>query len=476
MDEMRGQWLTAVSAASIQPYMFSSNKLKENAGASEIVDQSLRYWNSHWAEHGARRVYVGGGNALLIFRSEEAAIKAIRVWSEIWLRKAPGLRLVAANEEIAASFEEAHDAVFRRLAANSNRPRFGSEPGALAVVRACASTGLAASRQDEDKEWISVEAFAKREFDNLARERFRDDLRSLLSDEYSIPVDFENIGRNLTHIAVVHADGDGIGDWFRRAATEPDPLRSLESLSDEVDQVAHQAFGQTLADLIRRLTSQKTPGVEIEHGFLPVRPLVHGGDDLTFVCHGKLGLWLGVKYLRHFREMSGGKFTASAGVAIVPLKFPFARAYELASALTSNAKSKRRKASAPNRQWGWIDFQLVMEGVPGNLVAMRSRQYTNVDGDLLLNRPYCLREGDDPGLWDRFERLWADFGVWPRSRAKQLLDALMRGGKTTTETEIAFNAAGIKLPDGVSPRECWDPLELLDFHVKTEEQHAATKS
>lgn len=346
MDSLKGRCLTGLSAAGIQPYMFASNKLKENAGASEIVHQALSYWETNSKRHGAQRVYVGGGNAVLVFQSREKAVEAVGIWSEFWLRKTPGLGLVAAHEIVEGTFEEAYRLVIRGIAAESDRPRFGSEPGAQAVVRACGSTGLAACEEDHGDR-LSAEAAAKRTFDGNARDRLISDFGGLLQGQLEFPVDFADLGREITHIAVVHIDGDGIGARFHEKATSG--CQALEDFSTRLKQNSNDALRKTIEDLLQALPLN---GVALKPSdgalhYIPIRPLVHGGDDLTFVCHGKLGLALTQRYLDHFHTLSresNEEMTASGGIAIVPLKFPFARAYQLAEDLSRSAKRARRDA------------------------------------------------------------------------------------------------------------------------------------
>ena len=39
----------------------------------------------------------------------------------------------------------------------------------------------------------------------------------------------------------------------------------------------------------------------------PLRPIVFGGDDLTFVCHGRIGLALAARYLQYFEAARAPK-------------------------------------------------------------------------------------------------------------------------------------------------------------------------
>ena len=75
---------------------------------------------------------------------------------------------------------------------------------------------------------------------------------------------------------------------------------------------------------------------------LPFRPIVFGGDDVTFVCEGRLGLPLAAHYLTRLASEilpDGDPLYARAGIAIVKTHYPFARAYELAGRLGDSAKA-----------------------------------------------------------------------------------------------------------------------------------------
>jgi hypothetical protein len=98
MMDSQGQTFTllAVDTPSIQSYIFGSNRLKENLGASYLVRQATERWafealnraagknnlndgeldRSAQIEDGdvdAEILYAGGGNLVVLFREEEAA-------------------------------------------------------------------------------------------------------------------------------------------------------------------------------------------------------------------------------------------------------------------------------------------------------------------------------------------------------------------------------------------------------------------
>src|SRR5581483_5544312 len=117
-------WLVVVDTTQIQPYIFGSNRLRENVGASYLVDAATRDWaleavkvaapgkhnigpendlrEDEWIEHGldAEVLYSGGGNFVVLF-SELDKVKAFYSnLSRRALLEAPGLQLVIARQEM----------------------------------------------------------------------------------------------------------------------------------------------------------------------------------------------------------------------------------------------------------------------------------------------------------------------------------------------------------------------------------------
>jgi len=92
---MKGVVLTVVDTTGIQSYIFGSNRLRENAGASYLVEQATGDWvyQSLGDKHNfdleklritrgltiedhdltAELIYAGGGNTTILFRSLDAA-------------------------------------------------------------------------------------------------------------------------------------------------------------------------------------------------------------------------------------------------------------------------------------------------------------------------------------------------------------------------------------------------------------------
>lgn len=116
---------TVIDTTGIQPYIFGSNRLRENIGASYLVEQATNGWvkcalrqifgenvyipepeqEEKCIEHDnldAELVYTGGGNAVILFKDredKESAIKFTKRLSKRVLQEAPGLKIVVAHSE-----------------------------------------------------------------------------------------------------------------------------------------------------------------------------------------------------------------------------------------------------------------------------------------------------------------------------------------------------------------------------------------
>jgi hypothetical protein len=217
--------------------------------------------------------------------------------------------------------------------------------------------------------------------------------------------------------------------------------------------------------------------VEESHYF-PFRPLIGAGDDVTFLAPAKLGLALACRYLelftKHSREAvkkygsSRTELSASAGILLMPRKFPFARGYHLVEEIVASAKRVRRQEQSKEP---WIDFHILHESITGSLETIRGHYVLGQHN--LLTRPYSLSS-----FKKHFEPLWRHlYRDWPRSSAKILLESLTRGPSFTGERLQYFRSRHHEFPQELNvPLGGWtdgkkgttplfDPLEFLDHYV-----------
>lgn len=516
-------WCVVVfGTASIQRYIFQSNRLKENIGASylvkhwlsdglvEITQADTRAWKKYEEnpdtdpldnpiaeDKPINVIYIGGGNAALLCKDRNIAEKAVRDWSSKVLKEAPGLRVVVGFGEVREqdSLAEAYRAALDHLNRCEEALPFGTALHSLPVVRSCISTGLSASKSrtepDEGIQWISQSTTRKRDQVSLKgnpgvaqmyiKEKFPSVLEKsdcLPEMRFAVKLDEELGGRKgESHIAVVHADGNGMGELLNRVIDkegqgDDEFLHNLRAFSASTTCLSHKALEETL---LHFKTFLPLDSLNNSHEIFPLRPIVFGGDDLTFVCDGRVGLHLAAFYLKQFAEgkinVCGDKISvdACAGVAIVHTKFPFARAYDFADDLCGKTKLYRRYEA--NLKGSWLDFQIIQEGATRSISDLRKTQYRTGEGQELHQRPYEV-----PKVWEDFVKLLQKFKTeWPRHRAKALLQILTQGPVATKHfvTGAKWNEDGILAVDSGWTSETsdattpyFDPLEALDFYLE----------
>ncbi len=488
--------LTLLDTVGIQGYIFGSNVLRENIGASELVQRATRLWPMEIARdlgktnilpgpltgeltdlddgrqsevHGldAEIIYAGGGNCALLFADRGRAREFVTRLSLKVLSKAPGLDVVAAHvDEVDLGTDVLVDKVREalRVLADKKARRRGSLPLlGLGTTAACQSTGLPAVGTDGDEpglkpageapRMLAADILAKLRFVEKANRRLGDYLPHFRDAGLEIPYDLDNFGReagDISYIAVVHADGNGMGERvgqlgrdFARAADNRRYIQSMRDFSRAVEAIAQQALSDVSTVLLRHWDPRSdaivgkgaVPGewpapapvgrpVHMARGekwlYIPFRPLVFGGDDLTFITDGRLGLGLAAAYLTAFEKavadycatiaakagiekyLTG--LNACAGVSVVKTHYPFSYAYALAEDLCGSAKRVwARKVSA-------LDWHFAATGLFGDLENIRERHYRVRSGHL-EQRPVRLPSGGDS--W----RTWPGFAAVTKTLA-----------------------------------------------------------
>ena len=542
------QCVVVFGTASLQRYVFQSNSLKENIGASYLA----KYWlngglieairqarfpiyTSSWNEYtktaqsgndlncleprstnGApvnwikpvELIYVGGGNAALLCKNQDIAREIVRAWSRKLLEHAPGIRVTVGYGKVKSSLSKAYRKALDNLALCEEALPFGYSIQSLPVVRTCTSTGLPASESrtepGEGIQWIAQSAASKRDQVNLkgepgaAQEHIKKIFPSVLKrtdhlpelNRFAIKLDEELGGRKgESHIAVVHADGNGMGDLLNQVINKKGQgddvfLHNLRAFSASTAALSHKALEKTLLHFKTFLPLKES--LHNSDEIFPLRPIVFGGDDLTFVCDGRVGLHLAAYYLNQFANnqinFCGDKISvdACAGVAIVHTKFPFARAYDFADDLCKEAKKHRREDNKKKRRdqetGSWLDFQIIQEGATRSITELREAQYRSLEGQVLHQRPYEV-----PEKWDDFIAILKEFLLkWPRTRAKELLQAFTQGPTVTSYTVDRAKSNDLELPSvkdtqqsefvtgwtTVNTTRYFDPLRVLDFYLK----------
>jgi len=391
----------------------------------------------------------------------------------------------------------------------------------------CRSTGLPAVGvtssieppiDDEPGYPASAEVLAKLQNIGAARERLKNILPP--PNGYKYPGELDHLGRSrgeYSYIAVVHIDGNDmgrrkkkIGEKYKDSQQNRAYIKAMRAFSDGVKGAAQQALKSVNDKLVERLRQnggncillyrndergRKVKIAEVELKplndgtyCLPILPVVYGGDDVTFVCDGRLGVSLAIKYIRSFEEETAkrpecwGKVTACAGIAIVKAHYPFAQAYKLAEELCKSSKNYRRKKEI---EGSCLDWHFALSGFSGSIEEIREREYKVKEGWLTL-RPVTLDANprETHRAWPVVRKGIKEFRrndwVGRRNKLKALRDALRAGSEAVEEFVLKFEIN--KLSDVEPSMSGWskkgwhgnycgyfDVIELSDWFIPLEE-------
>jgi hypothetical protein len=535
--------------SSIQEYIFSSNQLLQNIGASEIVQQSTTNWvdeqlrglqlqsnirtvtasglslNNETLENDkidVEVVYAGGGNALLFFRRDTDAVAFTKALTRYALINAPGLQLLAVRRAFGpGEFRAAYKALRQSMFHKKNRRRRQVSMLGLGVTATGVYTGLPAAGMDDSAELtgqnyqdnranqenlpapvrVSHETAAKLRAEDRAKDRLHDLLKVVRQNDFEFIYDFDQFGEKdeSSYIAVIHTDGNAMGARIEalQGASDRAYITALSEFSLSVQVAAEKALNSVAGQLVESFDREKELfGGEIKAKrtkvskklMLPFRPLVFGGDDVTFVCDGRLGLALATHYLRNYgaEKLADGKSAyARAGVAIVKTHYPFSRAYALAEDLASRAKGEiedLRHESAESANV--IDWHIAKTGWNYDLDKVVQREYTSRVGNSLLMRPLLIslpgEKSDEWRTWSTLHDLVDAFNNGPEWAGKHnkvlaLREALRSGPVEVAHFLVKYRLGGLPAissqPDmastGWQGGKCgyYDAVEALEFFV-----------
>lgn len=529
---MTPTYLLYLDTLGIQDYIFGSNHLAQNIGASERVVQVTNDWVDGILKDAAmpaRVIYAGGGNAAVLFERQADAQTFARVLTTRVLVETPGLRLrvqgVSLDWSISGALKQALTQL-RQQAGDRSTPKPDSLPAlGQGVTADCDFTALPVytdyREPSGELRGISRMVAGKLGAQNpqhpnapgavvqAANQRLRQALRGaqrLEADDRFI-FDFDQFGTDgdSSYIAVIHADGNGMG---RRIATlAADDNETMARQLGEFSRSLQAAAEKALCRVVDRLLETRRRGdgrdlhdyfahegrIEVPRGYLPFRPIVFGGDDVTLVCDGHLGLSLAAAYLeelqpadpaqlQEMRLADGAPLVSRAGVAVVKAHFPFSRAYQLACDLADNA---RPDALASPGQSG-LDWHFSTTGLVLELPDLRLREYVGADGRSLMMRPVQVSNAGHWRSWSNFRFLVEEFQSgreWSgrRNKVKALRESLRAGPPDVRhflEAHPLRTGEPSRLPEfsGAPTRDGWetgptgrcvyfDAVEALDFFV-----------
>ena len=384
------KFLYGASVQGIQRFIFQTNELKDIVGASELVefictDLFQQTVGEEWTEN--NRIISAAGNVKYVFETEAECREVVRTFPRKVMTEAPGVTISQAVVELGDGFTQAVNELEGKLRSQRNRPGRSVTTGRLGLKRS-PQTGFPIITVDNN-EPLDASTFAKRKRNDtpcLCQKSFGKAVK--LQAGTSIPFEISKMTGKNDWIAIVHADGNGLGRVVQEIGHQIDDFKRFSHALDHATLAAANAA-------YRKDT-------------IPIRPIVLGGDDMTAIIRGDLAIEYVAEFMRQFEKNTGEgelrhilekagmeRLTACAGVAFTKAAYPFYYGYTLAEQLCTRAKKRAKEnnaATAPS----CLMFHKMQDSFIMNYDEIERRELTTADGNSFCYGPYFLNKGQEP--------------------------------------------------------------------------------
>lgn len=518
----------------IQSYIFKTNVVKEIIGASKIVenliidefnnavntlvksgqlssDEVILDWDKQdkfqFDSNDKIKIevlYYGGGNLVALFRTEEICQQVSILMAKNIMKKAYGLSLVYAYVDKTDNYNEDWTNLKTRLSEIKAVTPLNKPAGILPIVQYDAITGKPLSKIYDNKK-VTYEAYQKlQKYKEIENEKTE-------NKKYAYVKEFDKMRTSAEEglIAIVHIDGNSMGMNIRNimstAKSYVDAVERMRKISNDI----HDVFEKKAIDQVESqiLGICEKHGIKATEKELPFRPLIQAGDDITFVCNERIALDIVKEYIQSIKQGymydEKYKFSACGGISIIHSHYPFYKGYRIAEECCKSAKQRaKNEGMTEDKQIGnFVDFEYCYSIATSNLEDSRKENYTSIDGNSLLKRPYGIY-GENENL----DKIHKEFDIRTfeedlktlkgisRSVAKLFRDtyyeseasietALLRHGieyndkeddkkddKENKENKEKSNVAYCEI-NGKKYARYFDALEMMDIFGAKEENH-----
>lgn len=399
------KYLYGAAVQGIQDFIFKTNELKHIVGASELVEQICTEAFEEFAENDKKEktgesVVRAAGNIKFIFEKEEDCARTVREFPKRVMTMAPGITISQAVVPLDDDFGKAIDDIEALLKVQRNKPARSVITGLIGIKRTN-NTGLPVVRiKEEDKKVIYKDesTIQKEIYQNnkgLCEKSFGKEALS----HREVAYDISNMTEKNDWIAIIHADGNGLGKVVQMVGKQKEVFRSFsQKLDIATKEAANMAF-TAIADKFK------------ENAIIPIRPVVLSGDDMTVIIRGDLALDYANAFITAFEDTTKKQLgeilkaqhvfaedkdflTACAGVAFVKSSYPFYYGYQLAEDLCGQAKKDTKAiygAETNHLPPSCLMFHKVQDSFIVDYKDIVERELTAKDGLSFKAGPYYIQ-------------------------------------------------------------------------------------
>lgn len=496
------KYFYGASIQGIQSFIFQTNKLKDIVGASLLVEEACTtLFESEFTKkdskgnfHDGEQIIGAAGNIKFIFHKKEDCQRAVLLFPKRVMELAPGITISQAVVHFEEKLEDKHsenrrsalDKLEKLLRAQRNKQSKSLLYGQMCMKRS-GETGLPlrvrVNKGTHKEELLDEGCIAKLN----AVEHPTEGQVSLYKNLYVKSVKyFDNLNvSNMTGdnswLAIIHADGNGLGQVVAEIGEKGSYKGKEISLSE---------FSKRLNKATVDAAKKACEAVEGSDGKnLWIRPVVIGGDDLTVICRADKAIPFVREYLKAFEENTKEivPLSACAGIAFIKSSYPFYYGYELAEMLCGeakkDAKSDEMKKANDDNIPSCLMFHKVQSSFVEDYETIKRKELTPCAGHSFCFGPYYLTEQTNRWTIDDLEVRAKDLGAEDNNRVKTAIRewmALLKEGVGKAEqkanrVDALYEGAKKKLFDDAIKKEtrgevechpAYDILALLTINTQ----------
>lgn len=444
------KWLDIIEVSQKQAYIFGSNKLQDNVINSmriayvtrdEKSDEPKEYIRNNFFTSVVKEyveenylsktvynedknfIFSGGGHTILQFEKKEDAILFNQIITEKIRKVIPDIELFVAIVP--------YD---NHLTPTKNLQRLTKKLEEKKAMRTSSffQRSFGIEKVDVNSLKPEPEKMIDDNMENMesnVRNRINFLDRKLIPDGYQAVSSFNKLGISRdekSFIAVVHIDGNGMGSrvnaYYEKLEKEntdwTEFCKQIRAFSESIDDDYQKAFTELNIKIAHKIEDGTLDELNLgtDKKQFPLRRVVASGDDICFVCDGRIGIEAAAMFLEELSKIKNlhddKNYTACAGVAIVHEKYPFFSAYDLAEKLCSRAKKYTASLSSDDNgaSISAIDWSLNSGEIKDKLSEI-DKDYMSKDHISLTMRPYIVYSAEKsienyPRTYARFRKLY----------------------------------------------------------------------
>lgn len=355
------KYLYGVSVQGIQDFIFQTNKLKEIIGASEIIKSidKLDLKDSYNLKNKPNIIRQAAGNLVVEFEDKEDLEIVVLNFPKDIMEKAYGITVSQAVVKSMNNYKKDTLELEKRLKIQRNKIERPLDFH-FSILQQNSRTALPLEDKEDKRTNQKIKVFK-----NYAQENAKESIFNI-----------HNIKNSEGKIAVIHADGNGLGNMIKDMNQE-----EIKSFSIRLDKDTKEAFKLAKEEVKSEYNNNKK-----------IREVILGGDDLTLICDATYALEFTQKFFKEFESKTS--LTACAGISFSNEKYPIHYALKLAEDLCSHAKQHAKninKDKAPS----CLMFHNIQSSNVENFDKFIENELTINDKQLDFG-PYYLNQENQP--------------------------------------------------------------------------------